>query len=76
MDFLGIGGKTYLVTGVANKKSVAFHIGKLLEDAGATVVYSVRSEQRREKLGEWLPGREIVVCDVEWTAQNQMIGEQ
>ena len=32
MSFLGISGRTYLVTGsVANKKSVAWHIAQVLE---------------------------------------------
>ncbi len=43
MDFLQLAGKSILVFGVANRKSVAFHIGRLLEEAGARVVYVVRS---------------------------------
>ena len=46
MSFLGLEGKTFLVFGVANKKSVAYHIGKTLSEEGATVIYSVRSEKR------------------------------
>ena len=30
MSFLGLTGKTYLVLGVANKKSVAWHVAKTL----------------------------------------------
>ncbi|MBJ79328.1 MAG: enoyl-ACP reductase, partial [Nitrospinae bacterium] len=30
MSFLHLENKNFLVTGVANKKSVAFHIGKIL----------------------------------------------
>lgn len=63
MSFLGIAGKTFLVFGVANKKSVAFHIGRGLEAEGATVVYSVRSEARRSELASKLG--ELHVCDVE-----------
>lgn len=64
MDFLGIAGKTFLVTGVANKKSVAWHVGRVLEESGATVVYSVRTTARREALMNWLPEAEVHVCDV------------
>lgn len=64
-DFLGLSGKTVLVMGVANKKSVAHRIATLLEQAGATVIYSVRSEARKESLAKLLSDRRIIVCDVE-----------
>jgi aspartate carbamoyltransferase catalytic subunit len=50
MNFLNVSDKTFLVTGVANRKSVAWHVAKVLTEAGAEVVYSVRSEARRESL--------------------------
>jgi enoyl-[acyl-carrier protein] reductase I len=66
MDFLQLAGKTILVFGVANRKSVAFHVARALEEAGAKVVYVVRSPQRRQSVLELLPpGAEIYVCDVE-----------
>jgi enoyl-[acyl-carrier protein] reductase I len=69
MDFLQLAGKTLLVLGVANKKSVAWHVAKTLEEAGATVVYVVRSDQRRESLASLLAGREVHQCDVEFEDQ-------
>lgn len=65
MSFLDVAGKTFLVTGVANKRSVAWHIAGVLEAEGATVVYSVRSKQRLDSLKGLLDGREVHVCDVE-----------
>jgi enoyl-[acyl-carrier protein] reductase I len=65
MDFLDIAGKIFLVFGVANKKSIAFSIGQILSQANANVVYSVRSEERRESVFRILPGSDIFVCDVE-----------
>ena len=47
-DFLGLANKTVLVLGVANKKSVAYHVAQTLEQAGAKVVYVVRNEARRQ----------------------------
>src|SRR5690606_20057975 len=38
-DFLNLAGKTFLVLGVANKKSVAWFTAKTLEEQGATVLY-------------------------------------
>lgn len=65
MSFLEVAGKTYVVFGVANKKSVAWHVARLLEEQGATVVYSVRSEARRQSVAKLLEGGEVHVCDVE-----------
>jgi enoyl-[acyl-carrier protein] reductase I len=69
VDFLQLSGKTILVMGVANRKSVAFHISQVLEAAGANVIYSVRSRERREKLASLLADRSLFVCDVESEAE-------
>ncbi len=68
-DYLQLTGKTILVFGVANRKSVAYRIGTGLAEAGAEVVYVVRSPARREQLEKLLPGAEIHVCDVEFPNQ-------
>ncbi|WP_442505203.1 enoyl-ACP reductase FabI [Novipirellula sp. SH528] len=68
-DFLSLRDKTILIMGVANKKSVAFAIAKVLRAAGASVIYSVRSESRKESLGKLLSGETVLVCDVEDQAQ-------
>jgi enoyl-[acyl-carrier protein] reductase I len=65
MDFLGLAGKTILVLGVANRKSVAYHISRVLTEAGANVVYAVRNEPRRQQVAKLLGEAEIHVCDVE-----------
>jgi len=64
MDFLDIADKTFLVFGIANKKSIAFSIGQILSETNANVVYSVRSKERREIVSKILPGSDIFVCDV------------
>jgi len=69
MDFLALSGKTLLVFGVANKKSVAYHVARTLEEVGAKVVYVVRSDERRQSVAKVLEGREIHVCDVEFEDQ-------
>ncbi len=65
MSFLNLEGKTILALGVANKRSVAYHTARVLEDAGAKVVYSVRSPQRRDSVADLLAGRDVYICDVE-----------
>src|SRR5262245_36241786 len=69
MDFLGLPGKTVLVFGVANRKSVAWHVARTLEEVGAKVVYVVRSEERRQSVAKLLGAAEIHVCDVEFDEQ-------
>ncbi|MCA8920331.1 MAG: SDR family oxidoreductase [Planctomycetes bacterium] len=65
-DFLGLAGKAVLVMGVANRKSVAFHTGKVLRAAGAKVLWSCHSEARRDELRKKLiPDEPLFVCDVE-----------
>ena len=64
-DFLQLTGKTILVFGVANRKSVAWFVAKSLEEQGARVVFSVRSEARRESLATQLAGKPVFICDVE-----------
>lgn len=75
-DFLQISGRTFLVMGVANKKSVAYRIAVMLEQAGATVIYSVRSEARRESLQKLLSGKTVLVCDVAQPAQIDDLAQQ
>jgi enoyl-[acyl-carrier protein] reductase I len=64
-DFLNLTGKTFVVLGVANRKSVAWFTAKTLEEQGATVVYSVRSPARKASLEAQLAGKPVFVCDVE-----------
>lgn len=65
MSFLQLEGKTFLVLGVANRKSVAWAIARTLEENGATVVHSVRNPARRESLAKLMGDRRVYCCDVE-----------
>jgi enoyl-[acyl-carrier protein] reductase I len=73
MDFLELAGKSIVVFGVANRKSVAWHVGQVLQQAGAQVVYVVRSEERRQAVAKLLPGQQIHVCDVEFEDQIERL---
>lgn len=75
-DFLAMTGKTYLVMGVANKKSVAFAIAKQIEQAGGEVIYAVRSEARRDSLTKLLSGRRMIVCDVEQQSEIDAMAKE
>src|SRR5579862_5880141 len=76
LSFLDLDGKTIVLFGIANKKSVAFHIGDVLAKEGTKVVYVVRSEARRESLGKLIPGAEIFLCDVEYDEQIERVAKE
>ncbi|MEK7482855.1 MAG: SDR family oxidoreductase [Planctomycetota bacterium] len=74
-DFLQLAGKTILVTGVANKKSVAYHTHKVLVEAGARVIHMVRSQTRKESVAKILPDSDIYICDVEFQDQIDQLAQ-
>lgn len=76
MDFLELSGKSIVVFGVANRKSVAYHIGRTLAEAGADVAYVVRSEQRKQSTAKLLKDHDIYVCDVEQPDQIERLREE
>ena len=76
MSFLDLENKNILVTGVANKKSVAWHIAKTLEEEGANVIYSVRSQDRKDSLKKLLADKTVFVCDVEKEEEVERLKKQ
>jgi enoyl-[acyl-carrier protein] reductase I len=65
MNFLDIKDKTFIVFGVANKKSVAYFVGKTLEQFGAKVLYVVKDEDIRQNVSKLFPAAQIYTCNVE-----------
>ena len=65
MDFLQLTNKSILIFGVANRKSVAWYIGRVLSEAGARCVYVVQNDEVRNTVAKLLDGEDIYVCDVE-----------
>lgn len=76
MDFLQLADKSVLIFGVANRKSVAYHIARVLEEAGARCVYVVRSEEVKANVAKLLDGRDVYVCDVEHEQQIAGLREE
>jgi enoyl-[acyl-carrier protein] reductase I len=76
MDFLNLAGKSVLVFGLANRKSVAWHIGQVLAAAGAKVVYVVRTPERRESVAKIVGDAPVFVCDVEFEDQILKLREE
>lgn len=65
MSFLDVRGKTFVVFGLANKKSVACAIARTLVAEGAEVFHVVRSEERRTTARKLFPDSKVFLCDVE-----------
>lgn len=76
MGFLQLAGKNILVAGVANRKSVAWHTAKLLREAGANVIFSVRSEARAESVRKLAPDAPVFICDVEHQDQIDRLRDE
>ena len=64
-NFLGISDKIFLVTGFANRKSLAWHVSNILEKEGANIIFTVRTDKRKDELIGLKPNAEIFVCDFE-----------
>lgn len=75
-DFLQLAGKPLLVFGVANKKSVAWHVAQVLREAGAEVHYVVRSAERREGVAKLVGDAPVYVCDVEHDDQISRLRDE
>ncbi|MFH2124021.1 MAG: SDR family oxidoreductase [Pseudomonadota bacterium] len=65
MDFLNLTDKTFVLFGLANKKSIASVIGKTLIAQGARVIHVVRSKARQETAAILFSGCPVFICDVE-----------
>jgi len=76
MDFLQLAGKRILLFGVANRKSVAYAIGRVVAEAGAECVYVVQNEAIRQTAAKLLRGVALYVCDVEHEDQIARLREE
>ncbi len=75
MSFLGLENKKILVMGVANRKSVAYVTAQTLEEAGATVIYSVRSPERLKTVEKLLCEKPVYICDVEHPEEIEKLAD-
>jgi enoyl-[acyl-carrier protein] reductase I len=65
MSFLQLNDKRILIFGVANRKSVAWHISRVLTEAGARCTYVVQNEDVRNNVAKLAGTAEVYTCDVE-----------
>ena len=65
MNGFELSDKTYLVFGVANKRSVAFFTAKTLINNGANVILSIQNEELKPRVEKLFPDTQIYICNLE-----------
>ena len=76
MSFLDLENKLFLITGVANKKSVAFFTAKTLIENGADVIFTVQNLEIKERVEKLFPDKKIFLLNVENENEIKEFGEQ
>ena len=76
MSFLNLENKIFLITGVANKKSVAYFTAKTLIDNGAQCIFTVQNEDIQEKVKKLFPTSKITILDVENSESVDELGHK
>lgn len=65
MNFLNVENKTFLISGVSNKKSVAYFSAKTLSENGAKLLFTVLDEDTKARVEKLFPESEIYIVNVE-----------
>lgn len=76
MSFLNIENKTFLITGVSNKKSVAYFVSKTLLENGARLIFTVQSEEHEARVRKIFPECEIYILDVENESSMSLLADR
>jgi len=74
MSFLKVENKHFLISGVSNKKSIAYFVAQELLLNGAKVIFSVQSADHAGRVEKLFPGSKIYLCDVENEASVKTLG--
>jgi enoyl-[acyl-carrier protein] reductase I len=76
MSFLQLENKSILIFGVANRKSVAWHISRVLVEAGARCVYVVQNEEVKAAVAKLIDGSDVFICNVEHEDQIDRLRDE
>jgi enoyl-[acyl-carrier protein] reductase I len=74
MSFLNLAGKTIVIFGVSNKRSVGWSIARTLIAEGADVYLGVRNKEREEAVSRFANPAGYLHCDVEKTEEIEALG--
>jgi enoyl-[acyl-carrier protein] reductase I len=76
MSSLDLKDKTFLITGVANKKSVATFTAKSLINNGAKVIFTAQNENNLKNVNKIFPESTCLMLDVENKTQMSSLKQQ
>jgi len=76
MSFLQLEDKSVLIFGVANRKSVAWHIARVVCEAGARCVFVVQNDEVRQSAAKLLGDADVYTCNVEREEEIAALAEQ
>ncbi len=76
MSFLKLEDRVFLVVGVANKKSVAYHVASALAAEGAKIVLAVKDEAAMGPVAKLFPGADVFSCNVEREDEIALLAEK
>ncbi len=76
MDFLQLEDRYVVIFGLANRKSVATAVARVLVEAGARVIHVVRSPARAQSAEKLFPDCPVFCCDVEEEANIEAVRDQ
>jgi len=76
MNFLKFKDKTYFITGINNKKSVAYFCAKSITDFGGKIITSVQNEKQVEFVKSKFPEATVYICDVSDSKQIKELGNK
>ncbi|MGK0553123.1 enoyl-ACP reductase FabI [Macrococcus capreoli] len=68
---LNFNDKVYVIMGIANKRSIAYGVAQVLDEAGCKLVFTYRKERSMKELEKLLPNfkhnqhAEMIQCDVQ-----------
>ncbi len=74
MNLLNLKGKSFLISGVANKKSIAYFVAQSLCESGAHIYLTVQNEQVLSKVEKLFPDVPCFIVDVENEEQVTQLG--
>jgi enoyl-[acyl-carrier protein] reductase I len=69
-------GKKFLITGINNKKSVAYYIAKSLQGLNAQLVFTTQFPEQMEFVKKQFPHAEVYGCDVQTTHDIENLARQ
>lgn len=76
MSFLNLKDKTFLIAGVANKKSVATFCAQTLIAEGAKCIFTVQKEEQVPVVEKLFPGSEVLILDVKSKDSLQVLSNK